>query len=83
MGLAVRERLPVWLQSRCGLDRRGVVALVVVLAVAALFAAQHFWTGRTEPVRAPDVVRAAGAAAERGARPAPSPGSSAGVGSAA
>ncbi|WP_440581974.1 helix-hairpin-helix domain-containing protein [Streptomyces flavofungini] len=74
-GLAVRERLPVWLQARCGLERRGVVALVVVLAVAALFAAQHFWTGRTQPVRPPDVVREAGAAPERGTGRAASPGS--------
>lgn len=74
MGLALRERLPVWLQSRCGLERRSVVALVVVLAVAAVFAVQHFWTGRTQPVRPPEVVRAAGAAADRGAEPAPSPG---------
>ncbi|MEV0121571.1 helix-hairpin-helix domain-containing protein [Streptomyces sp. NPDC050703] len=73
--LAVRERLPVWLQARCGLERRGVVALVVVLAVAAVFAAQHFWAGRTQPVRPPDVVREAGGAHERGAEPAPSPGS--------
>ncbi|MEU7582551.1 ComEA family DNA-binding protein [Streptomyces sp. NPDC041068] len=74
MALAVRERLPVWVQSRCGLERRGVVVLVVVLAVAAAFAAQHFWTGRTQPVRPPDIVREAGAAAEEGAEPAPSPG---------
>ncbi|MFH8606325.1 helix-hairpin-helix domain-containing protein [Streptomyces sp. NPDC018029] len=74
MGLALRERLPVWLQSRCGLERRSVVALVVVLAVAAVFAVQHFWSGRTQPVRPPEVVRAAGAAADRGAEPAPSPG---------
>lgn len=74
MGLAVRERLPVWLQSRCGLERRSVVALVVVLAVAAVFAVQHFWTGRTQSVRPPEVVRAAGSAPDRGAEPAPSPG---------
>ncbi|MFF8655944.1 helix-hairpin-helix domain-containing protein [Streptomyces huasconensis] len=74
MGLAVRERLPVWFQSRCGLERRGVVALVVVLAVAAVFAAQHFWTGRARPVQTPDIVREAGAAAERGGEPAPSAG---------
>ncbi|WP_078594156.1 ComEA family DNA-binding protein [Streptomyces sp. NRRL S-920] len=80
MGLAVRERLPVWLQSRCGLERRGVVALVVVLAVAVVFAAQHFWAGRTRPVEAPDVVRSAGAASEHGARPAPSPGAPAEAG---
>ncbi|MFI2613612.1 helix-hairpin-helix domain-containing protein [Streptomyces sp. NPDC018584] len=74
MGLAVRERLPVWFQARCGLERRGVIALVVVLAVAAVFAAQHFWTGRARPVQAPDIVREAGAAGEHGAEPAPSPG---------
>lgn len=73
--LAVRERLPVWLQARCGLERRGVVALVVVLAVAAVFAAQHFWAGRTQSVRPPDVVGEAGGARERDAEPAPSPGS--------
>ncbi|MGA4841974.1 helix-hairpin-helix domain-containing protein [Streptomyces sp. G45] len=55
-GLAVRERLPVWLQVRCGMERRSVLALTVVLIVAAAFAAQHFWAGRTQPVRAPDVV---------------------------
>ncbi|WP_436849210.1 helix-hairpin-helix domain-containing protein [Streptomyces atriruber] len=74
LGLAVRERLPMWLQTRCGLERRAVVALVVVLGVAAVFAAQHFWTGRAQPVRPPDVVRAAGAVPERGAEPVPSPG---------
>ncbi|MFD9459641.1 helix-hairpin-helix domain-containing protein [Streptomyces sp. NPDC060027] len=58
-GLAVRERLPLWLQSRCGLERRSVAALTVLLVVAAVFAVQHFWTGRTQPVRAPEVVRAA------------------------
>ncbi|MGW3665256.1 helix-hairpin-helix domain-containing protein [Streptomyces sp. NPDC005141] len=58
-GLAVRERLPLWLQSRCGLERRSVGALTVLLIVAAVFAVQHFWAGRTQPVRAPEVVRAA------------------------
>ncbi|MEW2166115.1 ComEA family DNA-binding protein [Streptomyces sp. NPDC007084] len=57
-GLAVRERLPLWLQARCGLERRSVVALTVLLVAAALFAVQHFWAGRTQPVRAPEVVRA-------------------------
>lgn len=71
VGLAVRERLPLWLQSRCGIERRSLVALLVVLAVAAVFAAQHFWAGRTQPVRAPDVV---GAAPDRGAEPSPLPG---------
>ncbi|AZQ34698.1 ComEA family DNA-binding protein [Streptomyces cyaneochromogenes] len=58
-GLALRERMPVWLQARCGLERRSVVALSVVLVLAAGFAVQHFWSGRTQSVRAPEVVRAA------------------------
>ncbi|OUD01524.1 DNA-binding protein [Streptomyces swartbergensis] len=58
-GLAVRERMPVWLQARCGLERRSVLALTVVLFVAAVFAVQHFWAGRTQSVRPPEVVRAA------------------------
>ncbi|MFD4480668.1 helix-hairpin-helix domain-containing protein [Streptomyces sp. NPDC058471] len=61
----------MWLQLRCGLERRSLVALLVVLAVAAVFAAQHFWAGRAQPVRAPDVV---GAAPDRGGEPSPSPG---------
>ncbi|MFE9449416.1 helix-hairpin-helix domain-containing protein [Streptomyces sp. NPDC006739] len=56
--LALRERLPVWLQARCGLERRGAVALTVVLALAAVLAVQHFWAGRTQSVSAPQVVRA-------------------------
>ena len=36
-----------------------MVALTVVLVAAAVLAGQHFWTGRTQPVRAPEVVRAA------------------------
>ncbi|MFD0314949.1 helix-hairpin-helix domain-containing protein [Streptomyces flavalbus] len=59
VGLAVRERMPVWLQARCGLRPRSVVALTVLLVAAAVLAVQHFWTGRTQPVRAPEVVRAA------------------------
>ncbi|WP_258382532.1 SLBB domain-containing protein, partial [Streptomyces sp. NTH33] len=55
---AVRERMPLWLQTRCGLERRNVVALTVLLAVAAILAVQHFWTGRTQTVQAPEVVRA-------------------------
>ncbi|MGQ4403685.1 helix-hairpin-helix domain-containing protein [Streptomyces hayashii] len=58
-GLALRERMPVWLQTRCGLERRSVFALTVLLAAAAVFAVQHFWVGRAQPVRAPEVVRAA------------------------
>ncbi|MEU2924671.1 ComEA family DNA-binding protein [Streptomyces sp. NPDC007251] len=58
VGLALRERMPVWLQARCGVDRRGVVALAVVLVAAAVFAVQHFWAGRTQSLSAPQVVRA-------------------------
>ncbi|MGW0986709.1 helix-hairpin-helix domain-containing protein [Streptomyces sp. NPDC002486] len=58
-GLVVRERMPLWLQTRCGLERRSVLALTVVLVVAAAFAVQHFWTGRTQSVKPPEVVRAA------------------------
>ncbi|MFD5816132.1 ComEA family DNA-binding protein [Streptomyces sp. NPDC127038] len=36
-----------------------MAALTVLLAVAAVFAVQHFWAGRTRPVRAPEVVGAA------------------------
>lgn len=59
VGPALRERMPLWLQTRCGLERRNVLALTVVLVVAAAFAVQHFWTGRTQTVRPPEVVRAA------------------------
>ncbi|WP_346345559.1 ComEA family DNA-binding protein [Streptomyces sp. SID5643] len=58
-GLALRERMPLWLQARCGLERRSVLALAVVLVVAAAFAVQHFWAGRSQTVRPPEVVRAA------------------------
>ncbi|MGW8064770.1 helix-hairpin-helix domain-containing protein [Streptomyces ziwulingensis] len=60
VGPALRERMPVWLQTRCGLERRSVAALTVLLVVASLLAAQHFWSGRTQPVSAPEVVREAG-----------------------
>ncbi|WP_208032196.1 ComEA family DNA-binding protein [Streptomyces cyanogenus] len=57
-GLALRERMPVWLQARYGVERRGVVALAVVLVAAAVFAVQHFWAGRPQSVSAPQVVHA-------------------------
>ncbi|MET8562092.1 ComEA family DNA-binding protein [Streptomyces flaveolus] len=57
-GMALRERMPVWLQTRYGVERRGVVALAVVLVAAAVFAVQHFWAGRPQEVSAPQVVRA-------------------------
>lgn len=57
-GTALRERMPLWLQARCGLERRGAIALAVLVAAVAVFAVLHFWTGRTQSVRAPQVVRA-------------------------
>ncbi|MEU6817029.1 ComEA family DNA-binding protein [Streptomyces sp. NPDC046860] len=66
IGLALRDRVPVWVLARCGVDRRGVLALGVVLALAAVLAAQHFWSGRTENVSAPRTVREA-PAREKGA----------------
>ncbi|GAB2752324.1 ComEA family DNA-binding protein [Streptomyces bullii] len=66
--LALRERMPLWLQRRCGLERRSVLALTVVLVVAAVFAVQHFWTGRTQPVKPPEMVRAAPPYGDSGAQ---------------
>ncbi len=54
------ERLPLWVQLRCGTDPKALAALVLVLVVVVGFAVQHFWTGRPEPVRAPAVERAPG-----------------------
>ncbi|MEU9349830.1 ComEA family DNA-binding protein [Streptomyces griseoloalbus] len=90
VGLALRERLPLWVQARCGLERRSVIALSVLLVVAVGFAVQHFWAGRAQPVRAPEVVRAAvshgeqaaGGADGKGGRPDASAGAAA-AGSAA
>ncbi|MEU3981226.1 ComEA family DNA-binding protein [Streptomyces sp. NPDC026672] len=58
VGTALRERMPVWVQARCGMERRGVIALAALLALVAVFAVQHFWAGRPQTVRAPQVVRA-------------------------
>ncbi|MFE1763315.1 helix-hairpin-helix domain-containing protein [Streptomyces angustmyceticus] len=62
MWLAVRERLPLWVQLRCGTDPKALAALVLVLVLAVGFAVQHFWTGRPEPVRAPAAERPPAAA---------------------
>ncbi|MFF3493612.1 helix-hairpin-helix domain-containing protein [Streptomyces sp. NPDC002795] len=68
MAFALRDRLPLWVQTRCGVERRGAVALAVLVGVVGLFAVQHFWAGRTQPVRAPETVRAA---APRAVEPSP------------
>lgn len=54
--LAVRERLPLWLQARCGVEPRTVVAVSVVLALAVGFAGQQYWSARPRPVTAPALV---------------------------
>ncbi|MGP3772118.1 helix-hairpin-helix domain-containing protein [Streptomyces sp. SDT5-1] len=74
----MRDRLPLWLQKRCGVERRGAVALAVLVAVVALFAVQHFWAGRTQPVRAPETVRAAAPRAVAPPDAGASPGASSG-----
>lgn len=61
--LAVRERLPLWLQARCGVEPRTVAAVSVVLVAAVGFAAQQYWSARPQPVTAPAVVTPAPAAA--------------------
>ena len=56
---AVRDRLPPWVRTRCGVEPRALAALLLVLAVALGFAAYHFWTGRPQTVQAPPVESAA------------------------
>ncbi|MEU9254789.1 helix-hairpin-helix domain-containing protein [Streptomyces sp. NPDC048270] len=54
--LALRERMPVWLQARCAVEPRTVAAVGVVLVVAVGLAAQQFWSARPRPVTAPAVI---------------------------
>ncbi|WP_413809520.1 helix-hairpin-helix domain-containing protein [Streptomyces sp. OE57] len=68
-GLALRERLPVWLQLRCGMELKTVVALAVALLTAVAFAAYYFWTGRPQTVRAPDPEPPRAAPSETGPTP--------------
>lgn len=63
---ALRERLPLWFQLRCGLEPRTAAALGVVLAGLAVLAGAHFWSAGPESVRVPEAV---GAAAEESAVP--------------
>ncbi|MBM7439205.1 ComEA family DNA-binding protein [Streptomyces sp. HB132] len=65
-GPALRDRLPLWVRSRCGLEPRALAALAVVLVGAAVLACTHFWSARPEPVRAPDRVTEAAAAVQAG-----------------
>lgn len=75
---AVRERLPLWVQLRCGMEPRTLVALVVVLVACLAFAAHHYWTGRPRVVRAPTAEPAA--AREIGAGTAGPPATASGAG---
>lgn len=54
---AVFERLPVWLQLRCGLELRTVAAVAGVLVLAVVLAVHHFWAGRPQTVRVPPLAR--------------------------
>ncbi|MEV7108247.1 ComEA family DNA-binding protein [Streptomyces atroolivaceus] len=65
-GPALRDRLPLWLQLRCGMEPRALAALAVVLVGAAVLAAAHFWSARPEAVRAPDRLTEAAAVQEGG-----------------
>ncbi|MEU3597866.1 ComEA family DNA-binding protein [Streptomyces sp. NPDC006798] len=56
-GLAVLERLPLWVRLRCGLEPRTLAALAVVLVAAVVLAGVHFWSGRPQTVRPPEPVR--------------------------
>lgn len=76
--LAVRERLPLWFQLRCGLEPRTLAALAVVLVVAAVLAAQHFWTARPRSVAAPAAVAEETVMPSAPLKPPPGPSPSAG-----
>ncbi|MFG2113471.1 helix-hairpin-helix domain-containing protein [Streptomyces sp. NPDC048718] len=71
--IALWERLPWWVQSRCGLERRSLAALAVVLVVAAGGAGAYFWSGRPQQVTAPAVPAAARALPEPEFSPSSSP----------
>ncbi|MFI9046470.1 helix-hairpin-helix domain-containing protein [Streptomyces sp. NPDC053427] len=66
----MRERLPLWVQLRCGTDPKALAALALVLVVAVGFAVHHFWGARPEPVRAPAAERSE-AARDAGSGPPP------------
>ncbi|MFI8995161.1 helix-hairpin-helix domain-containing protein [Streptomyces sp. NPDC053542] len=63
--MALQERLPLWIQLRCGTDPKALGALAVVLLIAVAFAVHHFWTARPQAVRAPTAQHASAAAPAR------------------
>ncbi|WP_234430534.1 ComEA family DNA-binding protein [Streptomyces sp. NRRL F-4489] len=62
----MRERLPLWLQLRCGTEPKALIALGLVLVVGVVLAVQHFWAASPERVRAPSAERAERAVAAPG-----------------
>ncbi|MFI8432813.1 helix-hairpin-helix domain-containing protein [Streptomyces sp. NPDC079020] len=74
--LALRDRLPLWLRLRCGLEPKTFAALAVVLVGAAVLAAVHFWSVRPQPVRAPELMKG-GEAVSAAVREPSGPGSAA------
>ncbi|MFE5871308.1 ComEA family DNA-binding protein [Streptomyces roseifaciens] len=71
--LALRERLPLWAQLRCGIEPRTLAALTVLLVAACAFAAYHFLTGRPQTVRVPAREAPAAAVAPPSSQPVPAP----------
>lgn len=74
---ALRDRLPLWVRLRVGIEPKALAALGAVLVVAAVLAVQHFWVARPRAVTAPEAagaVRQARAAELPDARPGPSAG---------
>lgn len=78
--LALKERLPLWLQLRCGIELRTLAALTVALLVAAAFAAYHFLTGRPQTVAAPVPEPPRPVASEQASAPSPGAGPTASAG---
>ncbi|WP_079110495.1 ComEA family DNA-binding protein [Streptomyces roseifaciens] len=71
--LALRERLPLWAQLRCGIEPRTLAALTVLLVAACAFAAYHFLAGRPQTVRVPSREAPAAAAAPPSSPAVPAP----------
>ncbi|WP_308014053.1 ComEA family DNA-binding protein [Streptantibioticus parmotrematis] len=67
------ERLPVWLQLRCGMELCTVAALAGVLVIAVALAVHHFWTGRPRAIAVPPVTRAAMSTGDARSRPSGAP----------
>lgn len=51
-----RDRVPLWLQTRCGVAPGSLAAVAVVLLLAVGLAVHHFWSTRPQPVPVPSAV---------------------------